>query len=221
MTAQLTQDQKRMLNYCEQCFWQHGTIPTSERISETLGININAVRRNWDSVLFRTELASRGIDLDPDRSKGILSGQQLLLANMLLNSHDKRSTRQKLKDANITETQYNAWLRDPGFSKYLRDRAETIFQATDADAYMALADVVKGGDVPAIKLFFEMRGIYNPKIDVNVNIEAVLVRVVEIVAKHVKEPAVLEAIAVELEMIAGLPGVVSLPVQSSPGGFSI
>lgn len=219
--AGLTPDQKRIANFCEQTFWSTGELPTSEAIAETLEVDTNIVRRCWNNDLFRKELVVRGIDFDTDKSKGILSGKQLLVANMILNLTDKRSIRAKLKEAEVTEQQYNAWQRDANFAAYLRRRAEAIFNTSDHDAYLALVETVRGGDVPALKLFFEMRGIYSPKVDINVNVEFVLTRVVEIVAKYVKDPVVLDAIATELEVIDTLPPGISLPGKSSISGFRL
>lgn len=192
---------KRVVNYCEQVFWETGLLPTPERISEELSINKEYVARSLSKDLVRTSLATRGIDFTPGISGKVLDPRQILLANLLLNLHDRRSIREKLQLVQVSTQQYNAWMRQPQFIEFLRKRGEAIFKGNDHEAYIALTKAVSRGDVNALKLFFEMRGIYNPRLSIDVNIEAVMLRVVEIVAKRVNDPQILEAIADDLETV--------------------
>ncbi len=73
-----------------------------------------------------------------------------------------------------------------------------MLKAAGADANVGLVKAVESGDLTAIKFQMELTGRYNPRIDVNVNVEGLLARVVDIVARHVT-PEVMEAIANELE----------------------
>jgi len=143
----------------------------------------------------------RGVDINPERSAGLLTPIQLMLANMLLNTHDTRSVREKLRELQITSQQYHAWLRAPAFQQHLAKRGEEMFKSIDWEAYEALAGAVRSQDVSALKLFFEMRGIYTPKQVQEINVDVVLVRVVEIIARHVHDPATLQAIADDLDML--------------------
>lgn len=200
-TGKLSERQLAVLCFVEQTFWTTGGVPTNEKISETLDISVSAVKKYWENPTFRAALSARGVDFSPARSKGLLTVMQLTLANSLLNLHDKRSTREKLKELSITPQQYNAWLATPAFRDYLAQRGEQLFGAHDHEAYAALLSGATGGDVPALKLFFEMRGIYNPKVNVEVNLPQVLGQVVEIIARHVSDPGILAAIADELEVL--------------------
>lgn len=192
---------KRILNYCEQTFWETGYVPSPERISDQLGIKRSRVQDSFRNDKFKESLATRGIDLTPEISGKVLDPRQIMLANLLLNMHDRRSIREKLKLVNTTQQQYNAWMRQPQFTEYLRRRGEAMFKGSDHEAYLALTRAVSRGDVNALKLFFEMRGIYTPKLNIDVNIEAVMLRVVEVVSKHVTDPTVLVTIAEELEEV--------------------
>jgi homoserine acetyltransferase len=125
-----------------------------------------------------------------------------MFANALLNANDKRSVRQLLELFKIKSPQYNAWLRDSAFQSYLRTRAEQIFESSDYEAYKALVRAVSNGDVNAIKFFFELRGIYNPKLTVNINIRSVMTEVIRVITDNVKDPQVIEVIATELERIS-------------------
>lgn len=198
---QLETIDKRILNYCEQIFWETGLVPTPERISDELSIRREVVQRAFRKDSFKASLATRGIDLTPEISGKVLDPRQILLANLLLNLHDRRSIREKLALVNVSTQQYNAWMRQPQFIEFLRKRGEAIFKGNDHEAYIALTKAVSRGDVNALKLFFEMRGIYNPRLSIDVNIEAVMLRVVEVIAKRVNSPEILEQIAEDLETV--------------------
>lgn len=197
----LTDTEVRIVSLVDQRFWETGGLVTNDKIATDLKISENLVKNAWKKSDFRQALVARGVDLTPESSKDLLTPTQILLANLLLNIGDKRSVREKCELAGISMQQYTAWLRQPAFAGYLRKRAESAFSSADFQAYTSLVNLVEEGDFNGLKLFFEMRGIYNPKMQVDVNIELVVVKVIEIVAKHVTDPQVLEAIANEIATV--------------------
>lgn len=222
----LTDNEIRVLSLVEQRFWETGLVPTNEKIAEDLKTTIVAVRKAWEKPEFRQALTSRGVDLTPDDSASILNPTQVVLANILLNIHDKRSTREKLDTCGVSSQQFHAWMRQDAFAKYMRKRAEKAFDSHAYAAYNTVMAAVEGGDVNAAMKFFEMQGIYNPRIQVDVNIESVIVNLIEIVARHVKDPVALEAIATEIETIdmstgrpRALPAVALNVFSSEPSGM--
>lgn len=200
--ARLDDDQRAAVDFIEQTFWETGGMPTCDKVEAVTGVRSKRVEK-WlkDSDLFRKALIARGVDLQPDVSDAQLSTAQLMCANLLMNTHDKRTEREKLAFLGISSQQYHAWLRQPAFANYLRTRAESLFSASDHKAYNALLQNVEEGDLNAVKLHFEMRGKYRNQLDVNINIETVVVQLVEIVAKHVKDPELLQAIALDVESL--------------------
>lgn len=213
----MTDNQLRVVNACEQLFWETGSCPTQEKLAEFTAVSVNKVKSYFQTPEFRQALVIRGIDLTPSESKHLLSTKQLLVANMLLNSYDRRSEREKLLEAGVSSQQLNIWKRDPTFQAYLSRRAEQMFQAADADAFKALVETVKGGDTQAIKLFMEMRGKYNPRLQVDVNVEQILVMVVEVISRHVKNPETLQLIAEDLQRIdRPTAPTTAIPVGSVP-----
>lgn len=196
-----------LLNYCEQVFWEAGLLPTPENCSEELGLGRETVNKWFKDQTFRTQIATRG--MDPEqlifpgkliKESKALSPRQIIVANLMLNLHDKRSEREKLHEVQVSPQQYSAWLRQPAFVEFLRKRGEALFSASDFLAYKSLINNVKAGDNKALELFFSMRGIYNKSVNVNLNIDVVLTQVIEIVARHVT-PQVMNLIAAELEQV--------------------
>lgn len=213
----LTDAEVRILSLIDQRFWETGGIATDDKVSDDLRLPLKTVQNAWKKPEFRQGLVARGVDLQPEASRGILTPTQVLLANLLCNALDKSSVREKCELADVSTQQYNAWMRQPAFSNYLRKRSEQAFASTDAAAYNNLSNLVEEGDLNGIKLFFEMRGIYNPKLQVEVNVEQVVVHLIEIVAKHVTDPLVLAAIADEIDRLE-MGGARSLPVGSQLTG---
>lgn len=200
----LTDSELSILAYVEQIFWETGKVPTKDAV--VFGLDPlesystkSKVTKAWNKPRFQEALAKRGLEFQSDTR--LLTPTQLLLVNMLLNVEDKKSLRQKLDMLGVNMQKYQTWLRDPAFHQYLTMRTEQLFENSDHDAYKSLLQAVMRGDVTAMKLFFEMRGIYSPKLDLNINIESMIYRVVEVVGKHVKDPAILTAIADEVEQM--------------------
>lgn len=203
----LTTNEVRILSFCEQVFWESGSLPTPECVSAELHCSNSAVRKAFANETFRVQLAARGIDVEGLVTVGklistskALSPKQITVANMMLNLHDKRSEREKLQVLGVSSQQYHAWLRQPAFVEFLRKRGEALFSSSDFLAYKSLVNNVKAGDNKALELFFQMRGIWNPRLQVDINIDVVITRVLEVIARHVPAET-LTTIANELDSV--------------------
>lgn len=130
-----------------------------------------------------------------------LSAEQLAAANLLLDFSDTRSHAAKLKDIGITTTRYNNWLRQPAFAAYLRERAEQLVDNTGHEAHSALLKQVQKGNMSAIQYYNQLTGRFTPGAEQTMNVAAILVRVVEAVQRHVKDPEIIRAIALEFNDI--------------------
>lgn len=204
----LTSLQVSILSFVEQVFWEEGHLPTAEAVSEELNCRVQTCRETFKNETFISALVTKGIPAEQLVTPGkllkqskALSPKQILVANLMLNVHDNRSQREKLSWAQVSSQQYHAWLRQPAFVEFVNKRAEQMFGASDHLAYRSLIKNVTAGDPKSLDLFFRMRGIYNPSLNVNININAVLQQVVEVISRNVKDPLILDAIAGELEGI--------------------
>lgn len=204
----LTTAEVRVLNYVEQCYWETGLCPTPERVAEELSIAPSSCRKAYANETLRAQLAVRGIDPESLVTVGAviketkaLSAKQIVCANMMLNLVDKRSQREKLAQIQVSAQQFAAWMRQPQFVEFMRKRSEALFSSSDWLAYRSLINNVASGDNKSLELFLRVRGIYRPEVNINLNIDAVLNQVVEVITRYVKDPLVLQAIAGELESI--------------------
>lgn len=134
---------------------------------------------------------------------------QLVVANALLDLTDTRSDKKKLQDAGCTTTQYNGWMRDENFRGYIQHRAEQIV-GTDLkhDAFLALADRVKSGDMKAIEFYMELTGQFTRQTASSNNngpdLNNAIVRIIEIVIDEVEDQATAQRIANRLKgLVAG------------------
>jgi hypothetical protein len=140
-----------------------------------------------------------------------LTAEQLAAANLLLDFSDSRSQAAKLKEIGVSTTKYNNWLRNPEFAAYLRERAEQLVDNTGHEAHTALLKQVQRGNMSAITYYNQMTGRFTPGQEQQMNVAAILVRVVEAVQRHVKDPEVIRAIATEFNDI--IPTSPASPVE--------
>lgn len=190
----LTESDLRLVAYVEENFWLNNVSPPVGNISEALELPVEDVIEILNDSTVSEYLASRAVHNPLIESVPIqgLTAQQLFAANILLNSQDKKSLREKLKIAGVSVQQYHAWMNDSRFSGYLQQRAERIFTASEYQVRQALVDTAVDGDTAAIKFYFEMIGKYVPKMEHNINMEGLLAQVVEIVSYFLDQKQMIE-----------------------------
>lgn len=197
----------RLLDFLEQCYHLNGGFPSAERACAAVKGLTEAEFNRWtkaDPVSKQLEYLrdTRGIDLTEARNTEALTAEQLVLANTLLDLSDKRSERNKLKDLRIPTAKYTAWKKDPAFQSYMRQRAEATLGEALPDVHMALVDVAKRGDISGIKLYYEMTGRWSSKTVGELNIEFLLMKIIEVIQRHVTDPEKLMAIAEDMAVLA-------------------
>ena len=197
----LNENEVLLLQHIETSFWETGNVPSYELSVRFTGIPLKEIERIWSEPYFREHLIKRGIDITPTTERKFLTPKQLALANSILNTYDVRSLREKLQEFNISTQTYNGWMRQEAFRGYLSRRVEANFQNTTTVAKQRLAELVDEKDIGAIKFYLEMAGEYNPRVQVDINVQAVMVKIIEVISTHVKDPLVLDAIANDLEQI--------------------
>lgn len=215
--AKLTKEQYELLRFCEQWYWQKGSIPGYKDL-ESYGISLDesVYYEAFANARFISGLKGRGlpdhllgIDGGPFRGK-LLTEKQLTVANTLLDVHDKRSRLKKLTELGVSTNEFNSWLRDPAYRQYCLDRTEELLTSNQHVAHLSLIDRVASGDLGAIKYFNEMTGRYRSKTaaGVEINVENnygddKIIAIVEIIQKHVKDPEVLAAIGDDILALRG------------------
>ncbi len=203
----LSDDEYEFLQFLEQYWFEYNLIPSADRAVE-LGIPTPLYTNCFKSSEFRKECLERGISLKGLASVGdgtkaewqnyMLTEEQIMVANTLLDQVDSRSEKKKLADMGVSTAKYQGFLKDPGYQNYIRARAENALGEHQHVAHYALIDRVKAGDISAIKYFNELTGRYVQASDSKgLDVTMVLMRVLEIIQRHVRDSALQEVIAQE------------------------
>lgn len=204
----LNDKQYGLIVYVEQEYLLNGAIPTADKVQELGLCTKGYYLALLENVEFREQLLARGITLKGGgKQDGILTEEQLTVANTMLDLTDNRSRKKKLADLQIATQKWEAWLRDPAFQHYLRTRAENILGDNQHEAHLALLDRVKSGDTGAIKFYYEITGRYVAGSKDSVDVPAILMRILEIIQKHVADGNTLAAIADEMLTLAAGVGI--------------
>lgn len=212
----LTDAEYELLTFIEMEYSLTGYLPSMEICIERVGCSKQFYAKCFKADHFKQALLARGVSpsaVAGTDGKGIITPQQMMVVNTLLDKNDTRSDKKKLADLNVPSQTYQGWLKDPAFHTYVSARCEALFPGMVNEAHRALYDVVARGDISAIKLVYEMTGRYTDKKASDVNIDFLLMKILETIQKHVTEPATLQAIADDLALFTEAPQMPALAPQ--------
>jgi len=203
----LDEESWELVNFLEQEWLAKRALPTADRLSDIgFSISTESYTKFLDRQDVRTALLGRGVPLSilGGGKHDVLTEEQLTAANVMLDLRDNRSQKKKLQDLGVSSQKWQAWLRDPAFQNYLRQRAEGILGDNQHEAANALVDRVRSGDVNAIKFYYEITGrhVSAPQGGNSPNFPALLMRVMEIIQKHVSDTEIVNAIAEDFLVLA-------------------
>jgi hypothetical protein len=207
--AGLTDKEYELITYMEMEYHLRSVLPTLEQCVQTLDITKTDYVKATNKPIFIQAIINRGIKASAlnatTKASKVLSTEQMIAINTILDRNDTRSDKKKLADLGINTQTYAGWQKDPVFKQYYIDRCEALFPTMTAEAHRALMDNVARGDLGSIKLAYEMTGRWSSKAVGDLNIEFLLMRVIETISKHVTDPVALAAIAGDLGVFAELP----------------
>lgn len=214
---ELTPSEWDLINAVEQCYFIDGGVPSSDRIAEITGLSKTFIEKSLRDSLVVESLTMRGISVG--QNSELLSAEQLAALAVFFDTKDGRSLKKKLADIGVTTQRWDAWKKDPTFSAHMRERAERALLSNLAETEVALMDSAHRGDISAIKLHLELAGRWSSKTVGELNIEFLLMKILEAVQKHVKDPEAIENIANELLMLVPNTTQQQLTTQQQfPGG---
>lgn len=214
----LNDKQFELINFVEQEYLLYGSLPSADRIDE-LGL---ASKKYYNEFLadanVRRNLVARGISLrglDGTSSKAkALTEEQLTVANTLLDLTDNRSKKKKLSDLGVSTQKYEAWLRDAAFQGYIRERAENLLGDSMSEAHLALLDRVKSGDMKALEFFYEITGRYVRRGNENFDLPSFVMKVLEIIQRHVSNDQEVMAVGEALLQLANGASMAAIPARA-------
>jgi hypothetical protein len=200
---------REMKVFLEQRFFSTGEPPSTTEVQEQFSLS----REEILLLLPEINAYRKANNLVPNRAGSLLSPEQFMLAQLLLNPSDRRSLRAKLKELNVTMLQYDRWRRDPAFMNYFRQQVQSRFKDADVIADLELVKLLEDGDLKAITYYNEVTGRHQTSDQVNLT--RVLAMVMEVLVQFVSAD-VLRNVAAGLE--ERLSGVLDVQeVQSEIG----
>lgn len=91
------------------------------------------------------------------------SAQLAAMAEMLVNPEDKRTKGEKIKAAGLTERTFYRWMKDERYIAYVNSLIDQFTSAELPGVWKALLRQCNLGNIAAIKLLFDMKGM-NPEL---------------------------------------------------------
>jgi len=186
-------------SYVEQIYLISGEVPGFEACQKALSLTRSDYMRLWNNSKVREYLEEQGIHIDSNPE--VLLPIQIKVINALLDYNDVRPDHKKIKDLGVKPKQFQAWRQDPAFNNYLKKRVELIVGNHTDEVDRALFDAARSGDIQAIKLLYAYTGKYRETSNSAVDINFILVKIQEIVLRHVTDPVALQNIGRELELL--------------------
>jgi Helix-turn-helix of insertion element transposase len=189
--TRLDEHQVGFILWCEQYYMLHSKLPEYEITTEHITITEVQWNEYWRLPQIREALVSKGIplllpqgvDATPESvTAPILTGRQLQLLNILLDTNDTRPDHKKCSDLGVSNQEYQAWLNDPVFSSYYNARADKLLKNSSADADRALLDNIRMGDHRSIEYYNEMTGRYRKQDPQVVNFTLLVNQIIDILA---------------------------------------
>lgn len=186
----------RIKLYNEQVFYKTSHLPTNAEVEETFSRELAHLDIEYFELIPTIVKWTQDTGLLEQDFNGYLEPKQFLIAQMFLNTSDRRSIRQKLKEADIPVSTWNNWKKSPVFMNYLRKEAQRRFGDADVSADLELIKHVEDGSLEGIKYYNQMSGRYtSPEA---VNVARVLAIMMEILVQYVTAD-ILQKVAKEME----------------------
>jgi hypothetical protein len=215
MAKKLTGIQWDLICYSEQYWRENGFFPSAGELSLELRITPKQVEEILFDELTKKHLKVRGIDWNIDRpnsdSKASdrrsgrakrLSDIQIATVSTILNPADKRSVTAKLEALGVSPGTYANWKKSKVFMDYMNSQGESLFGEFMPDMHNSLIGQATKGNVQAIKFAYEVSGRYRPKQgEETANVRMIIIKLIEIIQRHVNDPMVLQAIANDVQAI--------------------
>jgi hypothetical protein len=146
-------------------------------------------------------LDNRGIEWRPVKSTE-LKPEQYIAIEVMLNISDQRSNKDKLASLGIKPATYNSWKRNEVFMDAYRQAARDLYGKSIPELHTAVIKRAIDGDAAMMKTALAISGEWDDKRSVEaLNVQFVLMKVLEVIQKHIQDPVVLSSIAGEFDQV--------------------
>jgi hypothetical protein len=153
---------------------------------------------------FKRCINLRGVYWTNDKN---LTSEQMYAISFITDPTQIGTLRARLSKIGITYAKWKGWMSNGVFRNAFNTVASQLLEDNFHEVDRGLLKSASNGDVTAIKFAYEITGRYDPAKKQALDVASVLAQVVEIICKHVKDPAALQAIGGELTMLSGSQGI--------------
>lgn len=208
--AALTSTEKDIIHYFELQWHLRQYVPTLQEIVDhintkyekerkTTKLKYTALNYYLNRAPVKKALRDRGIPFE-QHTQDELTPQQMAAAITVMNFADERSTSEKLDQLGLNESQYYAWLNDPTFNNFVNSLADQNKVNIRPAAVAEFSKLIHKGDWNAIKYYLDITGEF--KSSETPQSEVLIRMFVEIIQRHVKDPDIITAIAMDVKLAA-------------------
>lgn len=148
---------------------------------------------------FKKALDHRGVVWDPEN--GLTMEQQTTLLK-LSNPFDKRSLAVKLKELGVAMPKFQGWLKQPLFFEVYNKYSQNAYKEALPALRNRLISNAENGDHKAIELVFAITNEWNPAQQSLEDARVVIMKIVEAITTHVKDPETRKAILTDISLYA-------------------
>ncbi len=172
-------------------FWHaRGRYPLPDEIMDKFRFTQEQVELLNQSPFWLKSLERRGIAAPVAEE---LSDKQIAAISLITNFSDRRTIPVKLGAIGVTEEQINGWYQNPQFKAALAARTDSVLENAHPEVQAQLIRQIQKGNFQAIKFYYEVTG--RAQSQETINLKMAMQQMLEVIQKHVKDPAILSAIA--------------------------
>lgn len=195
----ISREERQLIEFYELQWHLRHHVPTVDESAEHLNFTHTQVNYFLTNKAVIKAIESRGIPWK-QHSQADLTPSQVAAAVTVMNFADTRSNEAKLDQLGILPAQYYAWLNDPQFKNLIDNLADQNLTNIRPAAIGEFTKKINAGDWNAIRYWLETTG--ELQNDSQPQSEQLLQMIVEIIQRHVKDPAIIVAIAQDIKFVS-------------------
>jgi hypothetical protein len=197
----LTPAEKELISYYDMQWFLVHRVPTVEQVTEHLRNKFPKLRHTsvnyyLNRAPVQKALKDRGIPFE-QHTQEQLTPTQVAVAVTMMNFADTRTNADKLDSLGVNSSQYYAWLNDPAFKNMIENLADQNLANIRPTAIGEFTKKINEGDWQAVKYYLDVTGAAAPESEGPTS-KVLLQMIIEIIQKHVKDPATIAAIAQDM-----------------------
>lgn len=140
---------------CERLHRRQQELTPENLNAEIPDLSLLQCRKLLESERLAEGLAARGITF---RALEELSAHQMHALAIYADTSVPMTHRERLRNARVTQAQWDGWMRNPRFAARLEQIAEDRLAGSTANAHLKLMEAIDRGERWAIELAYEMTG---------------------------------------------------------------